>query len=53
VDFYANYEEIELQKISFDAILLASSSLRHQNNVTKFFFHFDAQNSSLNNDPAR
>jgi len=31
------YDKIELQKYSYNVILVTSSPLRHQNNFTKFF----------------
>jgi len=38
VVFEADYDEIELQNIVYDIIsVTSSSSLRHQNNVTKIF----------------
>jgi len=33
--FEADYDKIELQKYSYDVILVTPSPLRHQNNVTK------------------
>jgi len=35
VDFYAEYEKIELQIISYDVILVMSSSLRHPKTLSK------------------
>jgi len=37
VVFEADYDEIELQKYSYNVISVTSSLLRHQNNVTKIF----------------
>jgi len=49
--FLTDYEEIELQKSSYDVILVTSSSLRHrkrhQNNVTNLF-HFGPMHHNQN-----
>jgi len=37
VVFEADYDEIELQKYSYDVISVTSSPLRHQKNVTKIY----------------
>jgi len=37
VVFEADFDEIELQKYSYDVISVASLPLRHQNNVTKMY----------------
>jgi len=49
VDFYADYEEIELQKISYDIILVTSLPLRHWKNVTKI----TSQNFSILGPPIK
>jgi len=37
VGFQADYDDIELQKYSYDVISVVSSSLRYQKNVQNFF----------------
>jgi len=51
VVFEADYDEIELQKYSYDVITITSSTLRHQkrhqNNVTNFFFDLGPSQSKF------
>jgi len=44
--FQADYNKIELQKTSYDVILVTSSSLRHRKNVTNIF-HFGPPNQNF------